>query len=139
MEISTFYSKSERRSIKTIYDCQVTISRVETITNMATNSSTNLTTNSVSDLKIIVSTLLATKVSPSCTRDQVDTLSTASGTITVSTHHVEYCLLDAIFAIYIIYFYFEQRFFLLSIVIHLNRNQQPLPLHLLFDLIDILD
>ena len=91
---------------------------METITNMANTSSTNLTTNSVSDLKIIVNTLLATKVSPSCTRDQVDTLSTASGTITVSTHHVEYCLLDAIFAIYIIYFYFEQRFFLLSIVIH---------------------
>ena len=71
--------------MKTTYDCQTTISRVETITTVAASSSTNLTVSSVNDMKIIVNILLATTVFPSCTRDQVDILSTASDNITVRT------------------------------------------------------
>ena len=79
------FSEPAGRYLKTRYNCQTTISRVESIASMAAASSTNLTSQFVNSLKMDVNILLATTVSPSCTRDQLETFSTVSDSITVRT------------------------------------------------------
>ena len=76
---SFLYSPSER-IIQAIYNCEVTMERIQTIITLTTTPST---TDSVTDLANVVNILLNTIVYPTCTPEEVTSLTTLSASVEV--------------------------------------------------------
>lgn len=70
----TFLCSDLSKSSMAKYSCNATIEMVLNITGMTPTAHTELSTDSVDNLGLIVNTLLATTVYPTCTAEEVGTL-----------------------------------------------------------------